>query len=154
MDGGWGRGWEKMVHIKTWGDVQVITQYARAENARCEEVTTQISIATTNASDCLVAVFFCVTSYVDGQRVGSVMDAKAKTGGRWPTISCDDVPCCRIERYRCQRKEEGRFGHVDESTERHDCYVVVEVNSHHTNAWPKILRTLSPSCTTRRPDIY
>ena len=44
------------------------------------------------------------------------------------TISCDDVPCCRIERYGCQRKEERHFGRVDEGTERHDCYVVVEDN--------------------------
>ena len=44
---------------------------------------------------------------------------------RWLTISCDDVPRSRVERYRSQRKEEGRFGHVDECTERHD---VVEDN--------------------------
>ena len=50
-------------------------------------------------------------------------------GRRWLTVSCDDVPCCRIERYRSQRKEERRFGCVDEGTaERHDCYVVVEDN--------------------------
>jgi hypothetical protein len=52
-------------------DVQVITQYARTENAHCEEVTAQISIAAKNASDCLVAVFFCVTS--TGERVRSVI---------------------------------------------------------------------------------
>ena len=44
---------------------------------------------------------------------------------RWLTVSCDDVPRCRVECYRSQRKEEGRFGRVDESTERHD---VVEDN--------------------------
>jgi hypothetical protein len=45
---------------KTWGDVQAITQYASTGNARREEVTTQISIAAKNASDCLVGAFFCV----------------------------------------------------------------------------------------------
>jgi hypothetical protein len=59
MDDGWiGGGREKIDTRKTWGDVQVITQYARTENADCEEVTAQISIAAKNASDCLVAVFF------------------------------------------------------------------------------------------------
>jgi hypothetical protein len=53
----------------------------------------------------------------------------AKVGRRWLTVSCDDVPRCRIERYRSQRKEEGCFGGVGEGTERHDCYVVVEDNS-------------------------
>lgn len=99
----------------------MITQYARSENAHCEEVTTEISIAAKNASDRLVAVF----------------------------VSCDDVPRCRIERYRSQRKEEGDFGRVDEGNERHDCYVVVEdrqyCSAHDTRARPKILRTLSPS---------
>jgi hypothetical protein len=56
------------------------------------------------------------------------MDANAKAEHTWLTVSCDDVPRCRIERYRCQRKEEGCFGCVDEGTERHDCYVVVEDN--------------------------
>ena len=46
--------------------------------------------------------------------------------GAWLTISCDDIPRCRIERYRCQRKEEGRFGRIDEGTETHVCQVVVE----------------------------
>ena len=42
-------------------DIQVITQYASTENTYCEKVTTDISIATTNASDSLVVVFFFAT---------------------------------------------------------------------------------------------
>jgi hypothetical protein len=67
------------------------------------------------------------------------VDANAKAGRRWRTVSGDDVPRCGIERYRSQRKEEGGFGRVDEGTERHDCYVVVEDNRATT-------LTLSPSC--------
>jgi hypothetical protein len=48
---------------KMWGDVQAITQYARTGDAHCEEVTTKISIAAKNESDCLVAVFFCVRTW-------------------------------------------------------------------------------------------
>ena len=36
----------------------MITQYARTENTRCEEVTAKISIAAKDASDRLVAIFF------------------------------------------------------------------------------------------------
>ena len=47
----------------------------------------------------------------------------------WPTVSRDDIPGRRIERYEPQREEEGRFGEVNEGSERHDCYVVVEVST-------------------------
>ena len=104
----------------------MIAQYARTENAHSEEVTAQISISSKNASDRLVAVFFC--GRLRGYK-GSVIDSDAKAGRRWLTVSCDDVPRCRVERYRSQRKKEGRFGRVDEGTERHDCYVVVEDNT-------------------------
>ena len=57
MDG-WMDGW--IGGGSEWGkqDVQVIAPYARTKNARCEEVTAKISIATKDASDYLVAVFF------------------------------------------------------------------------------------------------
>ena len=45
----------------------------------------------------------------------------------WPTVSRDDIPRRRIERYEPQREEEGRFGGINEGGERHDWYVVVEV---------------------------
>ena len=80
IDGGKGERGEEN-RKKTWGDVQVVTQYPRAENARGEEITTQIRIAPQNASDCLVAVFFLYTS--TGQK--SVMEAE---GGvvKWPGL--------------------------------------------------------------------
>ena len=62
---------------KTWGDVQVITQHARTENAHCEEVTTQIRIAAENASDCLVAVFF---AYVRRREKGQLMQRRGADG--------------------------------------------------------------------------
>ena len=69
---------------------------------------------------------------------------------RWLTISCDDVSRCRVERYRSQRKEEGRFGRVDECTERHD---VVEDNRATTlmYGWPKKFTYIvwSVSCMRR-----
>lgn len=46
----------------------------------------------------------------------------------YSTVSRDDIPRRRIERYEPQREEEGRFGGVNEGSERHDCYVVVEVS--------------------------
>jgi len=70
---GWmDRGKEGDKTEKNAGDVQVVTQYPRTKNAHGEEVTTQITIATKNASDCLVAVFFCVCRW----GTGSVIDAK------------------------------------------------------------------------------
>ena len=67
---------------KTWGDVQVITQYAHTGDAHCEEVITQISIAAKNASECLVAVFFCVCTWMGKwSKLGHpVMYANAKVG--------------------------------------------------------------------------
>lgn len=49
----------------------MIAQYARTENAHCEEVTAQISISSKNASDRLVAVFFC--GDVDGDIKGQLL---------------------------------------------------------------------------------
>jgi hypothetical protein len=46
---------------KDASDVQVVTQYPCAENARCEEVTTQMSVATENVGNRLVAILFCST---------------------------------------------------------------------------------------------
>jgi hypothetical protein len=40
-------------------DVQVVTQYPRAENACGKEVTAQMRVATKNVGDCFVAIFFC-----------------------------------------------------------------------------------------------
>lgn len=58
---------------------------------------------------------------------GSVINAETeRRDGAWPTVSCDDIPRRRIERYGHQREEEGRFGGVNEGSKRHDCYVVVK----------------------------
>jgi hypothetical protein len=82
-----------------------------------------MSISAKNASDRLVAVF-CLGTLMGR---GSVINAEAeRRDGAWPTVSCDDSPRRRIERYEPQREEEGRFGGVNEGSERHDCYVVVE----------------------------
>lgn len=55
------------------------------------------------------------------------MNAEAgRRDGTWPTISRDEIPRRRIERYEPQREEEGRFGGINEGSERHDWYVVVE----------------------------
>ncbi len=45
--------------------------------------------------------------------------------GAWHTVSCDDIPPQRSERYGSQGEEEGRFGSIEEGSERHNCYVVV-----------------------------
>jgi hypothetical protein len=74
---------ERRCTQKNVGDVRVISQYARTENAHCEEVTAQISISAKNASDCIVAVFFL--RYVDGERVRSVM-------GRMQRWGADELP--------------------------------------------------------------
>ena len=47
----------------------------------------------------------------------------------WPTISCDDIPRSRIERYEPQREKQGRFGGVKEGSERHVCNAVAEASS-------------------------
>jgi len=78
MDGWMDRRGERRCTQKNVGDVRVITQYARTENAHCEEVTAQISISAKNASDCIVAVFFL--RYVDGERVRSVMGQMRRQG--------------------------------------------------------------------------
>jgi hypothetical protein len=57
-----GKGGEGKKERKKSGNAQMIPQYSRTENARSEEVTTQTSIATEKAGDCLVVVFFNVVS--------------------------------------------------------------------------------------------
>jgi|SRR6267142_2855756 len=52
---------------KKGGDVQVITEHSRAENARAEEVTAPMGVAPEKAGDRLVAVFFL---HVVGRSVG------------------------------------------------------------------------------------
>ena len=72
-------------------DVQVVTQYPRAENAHGKEVTAQAGVAAEKASDGLVAIFFVHESVgrsVSGRRF-------------WLTIPSNDVPCGRIEGYGC-----------------------------------------------------
>jgi hypothetical protein len=127
---------------KNVGDVQMVTQYPRAENAQGKEVTAQMSIAAEQVGDGLVAIF-CLHDVVDGsggRRSGSVIRWNDEALGF--TVSRDDIPHCRVERYGCQRKEEGRFGRVDEGTERHDCHVVVEETEQlHPPCTAEILRT-------------
>jgi hypothetical protein len=78
------------------------------------------------------------------------MRCEDRASRKWLTVSCDDVPCRGVERYRSQRNEEGRFGGVDEGTERHDCYVVVEDNRDRATTFMHgrkfYVRTLSPMC--------
>src|SRR5882762_9882151 len=72
---------------------------------------------------------------VDGKsKSGKRVSHRCKGGGgaNVLTVSCDDVPRRRIERYGCQRNEEGCFGRVDEGTEKHDCNVLVEDTEPHT----------------------
>jgi len=116
---------------KKGGDVQVITEHSRTENARAEEVTAPMGVAPEKAGDRLVAVFFL---HVVGRSVGrSVSQELARTerkgeevrtssraDGFWLTVSRDDVPRCRVERYGRQGNEKGCFGHVEKGTERHD----------------------------------
>jgi len=91
----------------------VIPQYSRTENAYGEEVTTQTSVATEKAGDCLVVVFFNVVS----QSEAGPGEGKARAPKRFLlTISRDDVPCGRIECYRPKGKEERCLGHVKGST--------------------------------------
>jgi len=66
-----GKGWDvgggrKKRKEERGGNAQVIPQYPRTENAYGEEVTTQTSIATETASDCLVVEFFNVVQSVRG----------------------------------------------------------------------------------------
>jgi hypothetical protein len=60
MNGGGMRQGEQKVDKKRVGDVQVITEHSRAENARAEEVTAPIGVAPEKAGDRFVAVFFFV----------------------------------------------------------------------------------------------
>ena len=71
-------------------DVQVVTQYPRAENAHGEEITAQAGVAAEKASDGFVAIFF-------------VHESVERALGRrfWLTIPSDDIPCGRIEGYGC-----------------------------------------------------
>ena len=56
------KGEEGLKEREKRGNAQMISQYSRTENACGEEVTTQTSVATENAGDCLVVVFFNVVS--------------------------------------------------------------------------------------------
>jgi hypothetical protein len=145
---------------KTWaGDVQVITQHARTENACCEEVTTQISIAAKNASDCLVAVFFCVC--VDGGKgqVRSVMDANARQGA-------DGLPFLATMFHAVGLKvidpRERKRDVLDASTRAlvlRDMIAMswlgtTETPLYHTHARKKFTYIVSVVYATRHPDIY
>ena len=109
---------EEKITEKRGSNAQVIPQYSRTEDAYGEEVTTQTSVSTENAGDCLVVVFFNVVSQSEpGPGEGKVWAPRRLL----ITVSRYDVPCCRIECYRPQGKEERCLGHVKEGTGRHAC---------------------------------
>ena len=81
----------------------MIPQYSHTEDAYGKEVTTQTSIATENAGDCLIVVLFNLN--VISRSEAGPGEGKAQAHKRFLlTISCDDVPCGRIECYRPQGK--------------------------------------------------